>query len=311
MSLSLVLLRRLVASAATVLVAGFLAMAALTSAPGDAAEALLGEGASVEQLDALRRDLRLDVPLHQRYAEYVGGALARGDLGRSLASGRPVRDLVLERLPATALLAGSALLLTAAGGLGLGMLAAARPGGWGDRLLVGTTTLWLAIPPYWVALLLVLLLGVRLRWLPVYGMGTAAHLILPAVTLALPGIAAVARMVRAAAIDVARGDFVRTAHAKGLPLRTVLWRHVLPNSIVPGLTLLGLQLSHLLGGAFVVETIFAWPGLGRLTVQAVFERDLAVVLGAVLVVTPLALLCGLAVDLAHGAIDPRVRQRAL
>jgi ABC-type dipeptide/oligopeptide/nickel transport system permease component len=201
--------------------------------------------------------------------------------------------------------------LTAVVGLGLGLLAAARRGTCVDFLLTSGTVLGLALPPYWVALLLVLFFSLRLHGLPVFGSGTPAHLVLPAVTLALPGIAMVARLVRASVLEAIGADFVRTALAKGLSSWQTLVRHVLPNSLIPALTILGLYLSHLIGGAFVVETIFAWPGLGRLTVQAIFDRDIPVVMGAVLVVAPLSLAVSLVVDLLHGALDPRLRHETL
>jgi len=305
------LLRRTGGVLVTVLVVSFLTYLGLTFAPGDAAESLLGEHASAEQVAALRSQLHLDRPLLQRYGEYIGGVLTHGDLGRSLVSNRPVAELLQERLPATLTLASVAMLLAAVGGLGVGLLAATRPGSRLDLLAVGGAALGLALPPYWVALLLVQLFALRLGWLPVFGAGTPAHLVLPALTLALPGVAMVARLVRASVLEVSGSDFVRTALAKGLAPRWVLLRHVLPNGLIPALVLLGLNLAHLVGGAFVVETIFAWPGLGRLMVQAIFDRDIPVVMGAVMVVAPLCLLINLLVDLLHGALDPRLRHEAL
>jgi ABC-type dipeptide/oligopeptide/nickel transport system permease component len=288
----------------------FAAYVALTFAPGDAAETLIGENASAEQVAALRSQLKLDEPLLERYGAYMAGAL-RGDLGRSLVSDRPVGELLSERFPSSALLALTAMLLASVVGFGLGHFAASRAGSRLDMLTTGSTALGLAMPSYWVALLLVLLFSLTLRWLPVFGSGTPAHLILPAVTLALPAGAMVARLVRSSVLEVQHSDFVRTAHAKGLSRKQVMRRHVLPNSLIPAITMLGLNLSHLVGGAFVVETIFAWPGLGRLMVQAIFDRDIPVVMGAVLVVAPLCLAINLVVDLLHGALDPRVRQQAL
>lgn len=305
------LFRRLGGMAVTALAVSFAAYVALTFAPGDAAEVLIGEHASAEQLAALRQQMRLDAPLLQRYGEYMASALTQGDLGESLASGRPVGDLLSERFTPTLTLALVAIGLAALVGLSLGVLAASRPGTPLDLLAMGGASLGLALPPYWVALLLVMLFSLRLQWLPVFGAETAAHLIMPAVTLALPGAAVVARLIRASILEVRESDFVRTAQAKGLTPRATLLRHLLPNSLIPALTLLGLNLSHLIGGAFVVETIFAWPGLGRLTVQAIFDRDIPVVMGAVLVVVPLCLAVTLLVDLAHAALDPRVRHEAV
>lgn len=304
------LIRRLLGTAATVLVVSFAAYVALTFAPGDAAEALIGENASAEQIAALRAQMKLDAPLMERYAGYMQGVV-KGDLGRSLISGRAVTDLLGERFPATALLALTAIALAAFFGFAVGLLAASREGSRLDLLLTGGTALGLALPSYWVALLLVMLFSLGLHWLPVFGSGSPAHLVLPAVTLALPAGAMIARLVRSGVLEVRHADFVRTALAKGLTHRRTMTHHVLPNSLIPALTMLGLNLSHLIGGAFVVETIFAWPGLGRLLVQAIFDRDIPVVMGAVLVVAPLCLGVNLAIDLLQGVLDPRVRQRAL
>jgi ABC-type dipeptide/oligopeptide/nickel transport system permease component len=241
----------------------------------------------------------------------MASALSQGDLGRSLVSDRAVSELVMDRLGPTLTLAFVAITLAALLGVSLGLLAAVHRGSRFDVLLTGGTVLGLAVPPYWVALILVQIFALRLGWLPVFGSGTAAHLVLPAITLALPGAAIVARLVRSSIIEVTGADFVRTALAKGLSPRRVVLFHVLPNSFIPALMLLGLNLGHLIGGAFVIETIFAWPGLGRLTVQAIFDRDIPLVMGAVLVVTPLCLSVNLAVDLLHGALDPRVRHEAL
>jgi ABC-type dipeptide/oligopeptide/nickel transport system permease component len=305
------LFRRIIAAGITALAVSFVAYVALTFAPGDAAEALIGENASAEQIEALRSQMQLDVPLPERYCNYMAAALTRGDLGRSLVSGRNVGDLLLERTPPTLSLALVAMLLAILVGCVVGLVASSRPGSRLDVLAIGGTVLGLAIPPYWVALLLVMLFSLRLNWLPVFGWGTPAHMVLPAITLALPGAAVIARLIRASVLDAMESDFVRTARSKGLAPDHVLIRHVLPNSLVPTLTMLGLNLSHLVGGAFVVETIFAWPGLGRLTVQAIFDRDIPVVMGAVLLIVPICLAINLVVDLLHCQLDPRVRHEAL
>ncbi len=305
------LVRRVAAMVVTALAVSFVAYVGLTFAPGDAAEMLIGENASAEQVAALRSQMRLDAPLWERYGDYMGRALTRGDLGQSLVSGRRVTDLLMERLLPTLILALVAMGLATILGLAVGLLASARPGSRLDLLAVGGTVLGLALPPYWVALLLVMLFSIHLGWLPVFGSGTLAHLVMPAVTLALPTAAVIARLVRSSVLEVKSADFVRTALSKGLTPNRVLFQHVLPNGLLPALTLLGLNLSHLVGGAFVVETIFAWPGLGRLTVQAVFDRDVPVVMGAVLLVVPLCLGINLLVDLLHAALDPRVRHEAL
>lgn len=305
------LARRLIGLLITVFAVSFVAYVALTFAPGDAAEALIGENASQEQVEALRRQMKLDAPLLERYGDYMAGAVMRRDLGQSLSTGRGVADLLMERLPSTVSLALVSMALATVVGFVLGLAAALKPRGRLDMMAVGGAALGVALPPYWVALLLVMLFSLKLGWLPVFGSGTPAHMVLPAVTLAMPGAAVLARLVRSSVLDVKGADYVRTAVSKGLGPRQIMLRHVLPNSLMPALTILGLNLSHLLGGAFVVETIFAWPGIGRLMVQAIFDRDIPVVMGAVLVVVPMALLVTLAVDLLHSALDPRVRHHAI
>ncbi len=309
--MSLYLVRRVVALGMTALVVSFVAYVALTFAPGDAAQALIGENASSEQIATLRSQMHLDEPLLSRYCDYMVAALTKGDLGRSLVSGRSVGELLMERLPPTLSLAIVAIALAALVGFAVGLLASSRPGSLIDFLAIGGAALGMAIPPYWAALLLVLCFSLRLGWLPVFGWGSPAHFVLPAITLAMPGAALIARMVRASVLEVAGSDFVRTAKSKGLAPRHIMLYHVLPNSLIPALTVLGLNLSYLVGGTFVVETIFAWPGVGRLTVQAIFDRDIPVVMGAVLVVVPLCLSINLAVDFLHMILDPRVRHEAL
>ena len=277
----------------------------LTTAPGDAAAGLIGDTASAEQLARFRAELGLDRPVLVRYLDFLRG-LAVGDLGDSLVSGRPVTGLLMERLPQTILLSLTAMLAATVLGSLLGLLAARRAGTWFDTGVMALVNVGIALPTFWVALLLILLFSLRLRWLPVVGAGTPTHLILPAITLALPTTAVVARLVRSALLDVLGADYVRTAHAKGLPDPQVLQRHVLRNAIIPVLTVLGMHLGYLLGGAFIVETIFGWPGLGRLTVQAIFDRDLPVVLGATVTIATMYVILNLIVDLLHAWLDPRV-----
>lgn len=278
----------------------------LSAAPGDAATTLAGDTASQAQMDALRAELGLDDPPLIRYANFLAAVLTTGSLGESLVSGRPVAALLAERLPYTVLLAVAAITLAAAAGSTVGILAGTRPGTFADTALMSLINLGLAMPTFWVAMLFILFFSLRLRWLPVVGAGTPLHLVLPAVTLALPTAAVVARLMRSSLIDIAGADFVRTAHGKGLPRGLILRRHILRNSLIPVVTMLGLHLGYLLGGAFIVETIFGWPGLGRLTVQAIFDRDLPVVLGATLTIAAIYVMLNLVVDLAHAWLDPRV-----
>ena len=303
----LILVQRALGLTVTMIAVSLVAFALLTLAPGDAADAILGDRASQSQLVALRSELRLDEPLPVRYVDYIAAIVLRGDLGRSLASGQPVSEIIAARIGPTLLLAAVAMLLAVLGGVTIGVLTAAVRGPVADALTAGTTAFWLAVPAYWVAMMLVLVFSVRLRLLPVFGAGTPAHLLLPAIALAIPGVAMVARLVRTSTVEAACSDYARAALGKGLSRTAVLVRHALPNSLIPALTVIGLHLSHLIGGTFVIESLFAWPGLGRLTVQAVLERDIPVVMGAVMVVAPLCLLVNLAVDIAQVALDPRAR----
>lgn len=305
------LTRRLLGAVFVLLAVSIVTFFVLTAAPGDAASGLIGDTASPEQLALLRSEMGLDHPLHVRYALFLLHLVRDGDLGDSLMSGRPVTSLLQERLPYTLVLALTSMLLATAVGGSLGVFAARRPGTWTDTTVMTTANLGVALPNFWIALLLILVFSLRLRWLPVFGADTPLHLVLPAVTLALPTIAVVARLVRASLLDVHHTDFVRTARAKGLEAHTILRRHVLRNAMIPIITVLGLHLGYLLGGAFIVETIFAWPGLGRLTVQAIFDRDLPVVLGATLTIAAMYVLLNLVVDLMHAWLDPRVTTDAV
>ncbi len=309
--MGLYVLRRLAGTGVAILVISFVAYLGLTFATGDAAEALIGEHASQEQLAALREKLDLDRPVLERYARFVSGAVTQADLGRSLVSGRSVGEIVAERFPFTLILALTSMGLAVIFGAVAGVVASTMAGGRVDFLVMAGTGLGLAMPVYWAALLLMMLFSLRLGWLPVFGSGSPAHLVLPAVTLALPAASVVARLVRSSLLEVGRADFVRTARSKGLGERQVYLRHIFPNSLIPVITVLGLHLGHLLGGSFVIETIFAWPGLGRLMVQAIFDRDIPVVMGAVLLVAPMCLLINLVVDIIQAVVDPRVGREAL
>ncbi len=305
------LLRRLLGAVLVMLAISFITFVLLDSTPGDAADSLIGETASLEQMDTLRAQLGLDLPLLIRYGNYLEQAVFHSNLGKSLMTGRPVATLIGERLPYTIRLAAVALLIAVVLGSLVGLSAAVRPGGWLDLALMSVTTLGLSIPTFWVALLLIQLFAVKLRWLPVVGAGTPAHLVLPAICLALPLTAVIARLVRSSLLDVKQADFIRTARSKGLTPTSIWGGHVLRNAVIPVLTLLGLYAGRMLAGAVVIETIFAWPGLGRLTVQAILDSDFPVVIGAVLLIAALYQLLTLSVDVLHAVIDPRVGRAAL
>ena len=277
--------------------------------PGDPVIAMLGEasqGISRQALEDLRRELGLDRPLPVQYVDYVAGLL-RGDLGDSIRSRRPVLAEIRDRLPATLELALAALAIAVALGVTLGVLAAVRKRTWVDGAAIAVALVGVSIPVFWSGFLLMIVFALELGWLPASGRGTWRHLVLPAVTVGVSSAAFIARITRGAVLEALAQDYVRTAKAKGLaPCRVVL-RHALRNALLPIVTVVGLQLGGLLGGAVLTETVFAWPGVGRLLVDAIVARDLPLVQGSVLVVSLLFILVNLAVDLSYAAINPKVR----
>ncbi|RMD82776.1 MAG: ABC transporter permease [Candidatus Dadabacteria bacterium] len=274
--------------------------------PGDPVDALLGQAARPADRIELRHRLGLDRPLAQQYAAFVGGLL-RGDLGRSLTRGVPVSRLIAERLPATAVLAAAGLAISLFIGIPLGVLAAARPASAVDRLGLSASLLGVAMPNFWLGPTLALVFAVRLAWLPLAGSGSPAHLVLPALTLGTSAAGILARITRASVLEVLHEDWIQTARAKGLSETAVLVRHGLANALVPIISVAGLELGGLLAGSIITETIFAWPGIGRLLVEAITARDYPVVQGCVLVIAIGYVLVNLLTDLAYAWADPRVR----
>ncbi|HEX3179489.1 MAG TPA: ABC transporter permease [Methylomirabilota bacterium] len=258
-------------------------------------------------VNALRQRLGFNDPLAVQYARFIGGVV-RGDFGESLRYRRDALGLVMERLPATLLLAGAAMALTLVVAVPLGVLAAVRRDSLFDHLSTVATVLGQATPGFWLGLMLIYVFAVQLRWLPTGGMGGPAHLVMPTIVLAAFYSARVARLTRSAMLDALNEDYVLTARAKGLAETRVIGKHTLRNSAIPIVTLAGLEAGQLLGGAVVTETIFAWPGLGRLTVQALLNRDFPVVMAAVSFTSIVYTLLNLLVDLAYGWLDPRVRR---
>ena len=301
------ILGRGVASLPVLLAATVLTFVLFQVVPGDAAVVVGGDRATASELAALRAELGLDAPVWERLWGSIRRLLS-GDLGRSIRTGRPVAEEIGERLPHTLALSMGAVALAAVLGPALGAVGASRRGRWMDVALTGLTALLLATPVFAIALPLVWLLAVRWGLLPVAGVGGPEHLVLPVVTLALPSVAAIARVSRAAFAEALTADYVRTARAKGLSTLPLYVRHVWPNAAPPVLALTGLHLGSLLGGAVVVETLFAWPGLGRLAVSAILARDFPVAQGAVLTLACGFILANLAADVAHHLLDPRLRR---
>ena len=272
---------------------------------GDPARLILGDLATAEALQAYRRQNGLDRPLAQQYMGFLGGIVV-GDFGRSLRFEQPILPIILERLPATGELAGASLLLSFVVGVPLGIVAALRRDRPVDYVARGLVLLGQGVPNFLLAILMILFFGVRLRWLPTGGRGTWAHLVLPATVLAFILLPLTVRVTRATMLDVIGRPFVRTARAKGLAEGVVLGRHALRNAALPILTILGIQAAGLLGGSVVTETVFSWPGVGRLIVSAIFARDFPLVQSAVLVVATAVVLVNFAVDTLYGVLDPRI-----
>jgi peptide/nickel transport system permease protein len=274
--------------------------------PGDPVDAMLGESARPADRAALRASLGLDQPLLEQYTRYLVG-LARLDLGQSFQDQRPVSAVLAERLPATLQLAAAALLLALVLAIPLGVLAAKHRGGPIDGAAMSFSLLGISLPNFWLGPLLILVFSLWLGWTPVSGNDGAVSLVLPAITLGTGLAAVLARMVRASVLEVLGEDYIRTARAKGLSEAAVLRRHALRNAWLPVLTLVGLQLGGVLGGAVITETVFAWPGVGSLLVESIQSRDYPVVQGCVLLISVLYVLVNAATDLAYARVDPRIR----
>jgi peptide/nickel transport system permease protein len=274
--------------------------------PGDPVEQMLGPDAQAADVQQLRHNLGFDLPLGEQYVRYLQG-LFTGDLGRSFRFNVSVRILLLERYPATLELALAALFVCLLIAVPAGMFTANRRGLWSDRVVSVVTLLGLSVPNFALGPLLILLFSVELGWLPVSGRGGFGHLLLPAATLGAALAAIMTRMVRGSMLEELSSDYVRTARAKGLPESRVLLHHAFPNALIPIITVVGLQFGSLLAGAIVTETIFSWPGVGRLTVQAIQSRDYPLLQGCILAIALSYVVVNLLTDLLYAVVDPRVR----
>ncbi|MYE13239.1 MAG: ABC transporter permease [Gammaproteobacteria bacterium] len=273
---------------------------------GDPVALLLPMDATEADFEAMRRALGLDRPLPVQFVVFLRDALT-GDFGHSYLWNMPAMDLVLERLPATLELALAGLVFALALAVPLGVLSAVHRGGWIDNAAKLFAMLGQAMPGFWVGLLLIVFVAVQLQWLPAYGRGTVGHLILPAIALGWYPVAAMTRTLRSAMLDIMQSDYVRMERAIGLPERAIVWRFALRNAAVPLVTLIGVYFANMLGGAFVIEVVFAWPGVGRAVVEAVFARDFPVVQAGVILAAVIFVVVNLIVDLTYGLIDPRIR----
>jgi peptide/nickel transport system permease protein len=313
--------RRLLQGLATLLLIAVMNFVLIRAAPGDPATVMAGEAGAGDELylQQLRERFELDQPMVAQIASYLKH-LAHGDLGESYRQQQPVLDLILDRLPATLLLTCSALVLSLALGVTLGVWASARVGSWKDSAISALATLFYATPLYWLGLLAVLVFALWLPWLPPFGMQTvgagytglrhgldvAHHLVLPTVVLAMFYMAVYTRMTRAAMLEVAGQDFVKAARAKGLAPGRILRAHVLRNALLPVVTMAGLQAGAMVGGAVLIETVFAWPGIGRLLFEALAQRDYSLLLGTFLFTAALAVAFNVVTDLVYTQIDPRI-----
>ena len=310
------LVQRLISLVGVLIGASIVVFLALHLAPGDPAQLLLGPLARPDDLARLRDELGLTESWPVQYAKWAARAL-QGDFGRSIASHRPVLTEVLERFQATALLAGASLVIALAVGLPIGVLSAVQRGRWIDRVAMVVALVTMSMPSFWLGMILIIGLSLSLGWLPGTGMSSPRgdggpldlllHLVLPAITLAAVPTAILSRLTRASVLEVIGQDFVRTGRGKGLAERRLIARHVLPNAFVGVATIVGIEAGYLLAGAVLVETVFAWPGLGALLVTSILKRDFPLVQGGVMFIALVYVLVNLITDLAYAYLDPRIR----
>jgi peptide/nickel transport system permease protein len=300
------ILRRLVQSVFVIFGVACVTFLILRLVPGDPARLMVPPGTSEKVVDSLRRELGTDQPLIVQFGRFLGGLL-QGDLGESFRQGRPVLELVLEALPATLALATTTMLTAVLVAVPLGIVAAYRSGGILDRVILMFSLAGQSVPNFWLGVMLVLVFAIRLQWFPAIGMAGPGSIVLPTLTLALILVAILVRTVRQSMLEALNEDYVRTARAKGMPETKVVLVHALKNAAIPLVTILGLQVGFVLGGAFVVELIFDWPGVGLLALEAIDTRDFPVVQGVVILVAAVFTIADLAVDIAYAYLNPRVR----
>ena len=300
------LIRRLILFVPTIWVALTLVFIIFRLVPGDPARLMAGDAATEEAIEILRHDMGLDRSIFAQYLSYVGDLL-QGDLGRSRVYQQDALEPLMERLPNTLLLAGAAMAVALVIGVSAGVISALKPGSWLDSLSMFTAVIGVSLPSFWLGLLLITLFSVRLDLLPVAGYNDRWGIVLPALTLAANQMAVLARMTRSTMLGVMSQDYIRTARSKGLRERVVVTMHALRNAMIPTMTVAGMQLGYLLGGSLVVEAVFAWPGLGRLMLDSIQQRDYPLIQAIVLLFAVLMLAVNLIVDVLYVVVDPRVR----
>ncbi|MAN76695.1 MAG: glutathione ABC transporter permease GsiC [Rhizobiales bacterium] len=303
------LIRRILAAILTIWVTTIAVSMLIHIVPGDPVQIMYAQsqGTTPEQLDQIRATLGLDKPIITQYFMYMG-RLFQGDLGYTIRGEQPVLDLLMLHLPYTLVLAGTALVIAVAIGLTLGFIAAYKRGSWLDTTLMTAAILGVSMPSFWLGLILLFTFAVQLEWLPVAG-SNIQNLILPAITLGVANAAIIARLTRSSMIDIFDQDFIRTARAKGLPRAAVLYRHALRAGLVPIVTMIGLQFTYMMGGAIVVENVFGWNGVGRMAIQAIFQRDYPLIQGFILMFAIIVVIVSLLMDLLYVRLDPRIRYR--
>ena len=300
------LIKRLISTIPVLIGISLLLFFMLRMLPGDPAQVLAGQMATPEEIENIRHQLGLDRPIYEQYAVYLS-RLVRLDLGRSARTQNPVIDEIWARLPNTLLLASVAIMLACLFGIPAGIISAVRPYSWVDYLVTLSALFGISMPVFWLGLMLVVLFSIMLKWLPAGGTGSWQHVILPSITLAAFVVAFIARMTRSTLIETLSQDFTTTARSKGLPEKVVIVKHALRNALIPIITVVGLQFGLLLGGAVLTETVFAWPGLGRLIVDSILARDYPMIQGAILIFGLLYVFVNLIIDLVYAFVDPRIR----
>jgi ABC-type dipeptide/oligopeptide/nickel transport system permease component len=299
-------LRRILYLIPVVVGVSIVSFALLRFIPGDPAVVLAGVGATQADLDGIRAEYGLDQPLPVQYLTYVGHAL-QGDLGISIRTRDPVASTLVTRLQLTLQLTVASMVLAVVLGIFAGVMAATHHNSWLDTSIMVTSLAGISLPGFWLGLLLLVVFAGMLHWLPAGGSGTPQHLILPAIVLGASGAAVIARMTRASILDVIRQDYLRTLRANGVSERLIVYKHALRNALNPVITIIGLEFGFLLGGAVIVESVFALPGVGMLMVNAIFNRDYPVVQGGMLMIAILFVLVNLLTDLVYGLVNPRIR----
>jgi len=297
--------KRILLSIPVVFGVAFIVFAMVRAIPGDPAQVIGGQAATPEYIAALRKDLGLDRPVVVQFGGYLS-SIARGDFGRSIRSNAPVTEELWARLPNTFQLTMASMVVATVVGVGAGIVSAIRPYSLLDAAVMVFALAGLSMPIFWSGLMMMLVFSIILGWFPPVGTGSLAHLVLPSVTLGMTSAAIIARMTRSSMLEVLRADYVRTARAKGQVERLVVGRHAFKNALIPVITVIGLQTGTLLSGAVLTESVFAWPGVGRLLVEGILTRDYPVVQGSVMVVALVFVFVNLAVDVLYALVDPRI-----